>query len=150
MKKFTGMLLAILILAFSLNAFGAAVVTKTEGRNPRDGVNWVIWEWTSHTDGTLSGASNTTIVVDGWVFQAVTDPAATAPTDNYDITITDSDNADVMGGELANRDTANSEQVVPSVGSTYGPRFCKGTLTLAITNAGNTKQGTIILYWMKR
>lgn len=48
---------------------------------------------------------------------AITDPGSTAPTDNYDITITDSSQGsdDVFGAELMNRDTTNTESVEPAI-----------------------------------
>jgi len=49
----------------------------------------------------------------GIVIAVDTDPGTTAPTDNYDMTIKDSYGVDIMGGALANRDTANSERAWP-------------------------------------
>lgn len=84
----------------------------------------------------------------GFVTMVTTNPGATAPTDNYDITITDSDGVDIMGGELANRDTTNTEQATPLVGATYRDRHVIGKLTLNISgNAVNSATGTVVIYY---
>jgi len=70
----------------------------------------------------------------GYVFLVITDPGSPSPTDYYDITLTDEDSVDVMGGELADRDETNSEQAVPKIDTVYGARYVTGTLTLNITN----------------
>jgi len=99
--------------------------------------------WVSDdTDGTASG--QTTKVFSGKVELLTTVPAAAgaAPTDNYDITLLDDDSVDVLAGAGANRDTANSEQVVgSSLGMVAGSK-----LTLNIANAGNSKGGTVLVY----
>lgn len=66
---------------------------------------------------------------------AITNPGSTAPTDNYDITITDEDGVDIFGGSLANRDTANSEQARPAIATLGGERLVDGSiLTFNLTN----------------
>lgn len=83
--------------------------------------------------------------LDGYVFLVVTDPdGTTAPTDNYDITLTDANSVDVMGGELSNRDTANSEQAVPLIDAVFGSRFVKGPLTITITNNSVDSAGIVV------
>ena len=97
------------------------------------------WTWTSATGGTVVLA--TTKGYYGEVLALVTDPGSTAPTDDYDITITDEDSYDVMQGAGANRDTANTETAVPTAKS-----VAFGLLTLNIANAGDLKTGTTTLY----
>lgn len=82
--------------------------------------------------------------IEGYIVRVVTNPSATAPTDDYDITITDADGVDVMAGALANRDTANSEQVIPS-----DPPYVNSELTVNISTAGEAKEGVIIIYVSK-
>jgi hypothetical protein len=77
---------------------------------------------------------------------AVTSPDTTAPTAAYDITVTDVNNTDVMGGKLADRSATLSEQVSPYIGALYGKRPVSGALTLNVSNAGDAKSGTVILY----
>lgn len=71
----------------------------------------------------------------------MTDPGATAPTDDYDITIVDAEGYDVMQGTGANRDTSNTETATPTKKSVaFGP------LTLNVANAGDSKVGVAVLY----
>lgn len=102
-------------------------------------VSKIKWTWTS----TAGGAADliTTRSYYGEVLALVTDPGATAPTDDYDVTITDSEGYDVLQGAGANRDTANTETAVPAATS-----VAFGTLTLNVSNAGNAKEGIAILY----
>lgn len=91
--------------------------------------------------GTASGT--TTYGYNGKCELLTTVPAAAgaAPTDNYDITVTDADGVDVLAGGGANRDTANTEQVL---GTSLGA-VATSKLTVSIANAGNSKGGTIYL-----
>lgn len=117
----------------------AAVVTVTEAQAPDGQRHKIQWTWLSHTDGSASLV--TPHQFHGEVLALVTDPGATAPTDNYDITITDADGYDVLQGAGANRDTANTETAVPPAKS-----IAFGALTLNITNAGDSKVGVVTLY----
>jgi len=54
---------------------------------------------------------------------------------------------DVMGGALADRDTANTEQAVPKIGAAYGGSFFTGALTLNISNNSvNSATGEVKVY----
>ena len=64
-----------------------------------------------------------------------TNPGATAPQAAYDITLTDSDGIDLMGGRMADRSATASEAAVPEIASGVPwPRPVDGALTLTITN----------------
>jgi hypothetical protein len=64
------------------------------------------------------------------------------PSDNYDITISNSAGTDVMGGTLANRDAVAHEHAYPAIG---GAQILE-PLTIAITgNSVNGAEGTIQL-----
>lgn len=93
------------------------------------------------TTGAVSGT--TTYGYNGKCELLTTVPSGggTAPTDNYDVAVTDADSVDVLAGAGANRDTANTEQVVAS---SLGA-VATSKLTVAITNAGNAKAGTVYL-----
>lgn len=116
----------------------AGTVTLTEIKSKP--LKRIKWDWTA----TAGGAADK-ITVNGYygkVMACVTIPdTGTAPTDNYDITITDADGFDVLQGTGANRDTANTETAVPTTDS---PVY--GQLTLNVTNAGNAGKGVAILY----
>ena len=115
----------------------------------------VICSWVS--DSATGAVTGTSRKVCGRLVKAVTVPSGTAaPTDNYDIAITDEQSLDVLTGvqsTLQNRDTANTEQVYFLVLDAAGTALAQSahpmvsnTLTVAVTNAGNSKAGTIYLY----
>ena len=79
-----------------------------------------------------------------------TDPSTTAPTDNYDVVVEDSTGNDILGGAGANRDTANTETVMPLVGESGELFPVDGALTIKISgNSVNSATGTIKLYFVK-
>ena len=127
----------------------------TDGAGRRGGISKVLIDWTS--DDTTGAVSGTTRKIVGHLIKGVTDPGATAPTDNYDITITDEEGVDVLAAclaDLTNRDTANSEQqyflvkdtAATPLAQSLHPIVCDA-LTVAVTNAGNSKVGQIVLYY---
>jgi len=87
--------------------------------------------------------------VKGRLLQIATNPGATAPQDNYDITITDADAIDVLQGVGANRDTSNSEVAAIVYATSAHPVVAEtDTLTLNITgNNVNSAITVIKLYW---
>lgn len=116
-----------------------SVMTFTESRvGP---VKKIKAAWTSDdTTGAVSGT--TEHYYSGKIELLVTDPGATAPTDDYDLTVADSDGIDVLAGAGANRDTANTETVQ---GTSLGV-VANNKLTFAIAAAGNSKIGTVYVY----
>ncbi len=121
----------------------AVTVTRIPLVSPLGGVftEKVQLDWTS--DG--SGDASTTINLHGFLIKVVTDPSATAPSDDYDITLVQH-GIDMAGGLLLNRDTANTEMVYPVVSGAATPIFLAGDHTFTIANAGATKLGTVYLY----
>jgi hypothetical protein len=120
----------------------AGTVTATEERLAN--VHKITFAWTAGTgadEGTASGV--TTYPYNGVLLRAVTVPggAPNAPTDDYDITITDADGIDIANGQLLNRDEANTEWRTASMGSVVGD-----VLTCNVTAAGAAKTGTCIIY----
>lgn len=108
-------------------------------------VKKVVWSWTSAADGTVGAAavsSTTTNAYSGEVLRLVTNPGATAPTDNWDVVVNDEDGNDVLMGAGADRDTANTEQVLAS---SLGV-VANDKLTMLVTNAGGGKTGAVYLY----
>ena len=117
----------------------AAVVTVVESVSPDGRLSKIQWTWLSHTDGTASLVTPRGYY--GEVLSLVTDPGATAPTVNYDITITDGDSYDVMQAAGANRSDTATETAVPTAKS-----IAFGVLTLNVTNSGSGKVGVATLY----
>jgi hypothetical protein len=149
MKKIIILILIVLMAAGGMGgAFAAssAVIAAPDNLS-KDKVKLVVTWTASEVDGSF--VSVTIPFYSGsYITHVVTDPGSTAPTDNYDITLTDTYGVDVMGGELTNRDTSNSEQVVPKIDTVFGSRMVEAQgLTLAITgNIVNSATGTIAIY----
>jgi hypothetical protein len=110
--------------------------------NTRAGAKSVSWSWTSDASGDVSGTD--TAYISGTALRWVTNPSSTAPSDNYDIVVNDTDGVDVAAGVLANRDTSNSEAAYPAA-NTY--HVFDGPLSLVVSNAGNAKLGVLTMYY---
>jgi len=120
------------------------------------GISKVIADWTS--DSATGAVAGTTRKIVGELIKVVTDPGATAPSDNWDVVVTDEEGTDVMAkcqnaALLIARDTANSEETylyilnadATAIGVAAFPVVCD-KLTISIANAGNSKAGQVILY----
>ena len=118
---------------------GSATITYSSTRAAKS----VSWTWTSDGSGDVSGTD--TNAISGRAFRWVTNPGSTAPSDNYDIVVNDSDAADVSAGVLANRDTSNTEQAYPAA-NTY--HIFDGKLSLVVSNAGAAKEGVLTMYYI--
>lgn len=126
------------VLALCAVATAAGVVTTAEITHTR--TKKLTFNWTSSAGGAADGTS--TAAFDGKIIGLTTDPGAGPPTDNYDVAILDADGHDVLLGAGANRDTTVTEFVASaSLGAVSGSK-----LTLAVTNAGATTVGQIVLY----
>ena len=107
------------------------------------GLQKVRWTWTCSSAGAYSEA--TTVRFNGSLQELITIPGTSgdAPTDQYDITITDANSVDTLGGQGANRSGTATEYKKAS----DGLGFVKSSLlTLNVSNAGDIKQGTVELY----
>lgn len=73
----------------------------------------------------------------GYIICVDTDPGTVAPTDNYDIAITNDLGIDLCGTSTLNRDTTTAERVRPlDANSLTSIEPAMGTITVAVTNAG--------------
>jgi hypothetical protein len=120
----------------------------THGPGP---VNTVIAAWTSDGSGDASG---TCTAISGEVIKAVTDPGAAAPTADYDIVLTDADGLNILTGandDLTDRHTSTTQEVYfwKELGTNAGVLYpvVNGPITFTVSNAGDTKTGTIKLFW---
>lgn len=105
-----------------------------ETNNKKIPVSVLIYSWLGDSvDGSVP-ATPGNAPIDGYVFLVTTNPGAVAPTEGYDVTLTDTDGMDIMGGELADRSASASEQAVPKINDAYISRYVSGTITLNITN----------------
>lgn len=121
-------------------AAGSIVVTSAD----IGGVLKYTVVWTSDASGNVSG--NTFDVRYGELRQVKTIPGAggVAPTDLYDVTLTDPDGVDVLAGAGANLSGTVAAILEPTINS-QRPYLEAQTLTLNVSNAGNAKSGTLIL-----
>ena len=129
---------------------GSVTFTSNDVRVGNDVVQELIWAWIG--DSSDGGVPDTVsdITVTGYIMFGKTDPDSPAPTDNYDIALNDADDTDVFGGELANRDTANTEHAIPKIGNAYGDRFVNSVLTMALSgNSVNSAEGELKVYVRK-
>lgn len=162
MKKILGIILIGLFLMYG-NAWGEGTCTDnfSNGTYPsqNNGNTFiVVFSWTgASNDGDVTPTACTG-AINAYIKKVVTDPGdGVPPTDNYDITLTDSNGLDVMGGKLANRDTANTEVAYPydTVSTSYPAEgtYVAGTITLNIDDASqavNSATGTVTIYCDKR
>ncbi|KKN75061.1 hypothetical protein LCGC14_0384350 [marine sediment metagenome] len=99
-------------------------------------------------DGTLP-AQPIPYAINGMVMLVETNPGSTAPTDNYDLTLTGINGADIMGGALTNRDTATTERTQALTNGSYGVAVTHRTLTLNLTNNSVVSADFVIwIYWI--
>jgi hypothetical protein len=150
MKKLI-VVLALLLVFVASTAMGAGTVTVTTLNGSGDAII-VQFSWIANAAGaaTVPATSSSTkwpTAYSGCIYAMETNPGSTAPTDNYDITLTDSDGVDLLGGQGANRDTANSEMVPAKIGTVFGCAPTQDAFTLNITNNSvNSATGTVKVY----
>lgn len=128
----------------TLTEIGPLYEPRTAGVQKVTGQKFVV-DWTSDASGDVNGE---TLHIRGFVVKVITNPGSTAPTDNYDFELTDPDDSslDLLAGACLNRDTATTEQVYPVVSGAATPPYANGYYGFKISNAGNAKQGRVILY----
>lgn len=116
--------------------------TVTDVSASHHGYRLLTFEWVTSTDtGLVSGTSRYRYT--GRIVGVCTVPAGSslAPDDNYDITLTDNNDVDVANGQLANRHTSTTQWVFDSLG-----HVVNSTVTINVTNAGNSNAGTTYVY----
>lgn len=114
--------------------------------------NVIVVPWTSAADGSYSETINSKLYGHGTLRKMVTVPSvAAAPTDNYDVTLTNSQGINLLADGATNRgadrDTANTEVIDTSDFGT--DQVMQGDLVFAIANAGDAKQGTAYFHFSR-
>lgn len=101
--------------------------------------------WVSDAAGAVSG--NTFPIKACEIVQVgyVPDGGGTQPTDLYDVTMTDANGVDVLGGTGADLSNAAAKVAVPAVSTYFRRTLEAGNLTPVVAAAGNAKGGTIVL-----
>jgi len=109
-------------------------------------VKLVKWEWTSGTGETVVADCTTTEYYTGDVLFFVTVPGASvaAPSDNYDVTILDKNDVDILADAGMNRDTASTESILAASLGTVA----NSQLELNIAGAGSSNTGVVYL-WLR-
>lgn len=114
----------------------AGTVTITEESLGK--IDKVTFTWASATTGAADGT--TTQLYTGRIKQALIYAGATTPTDLFDVQVKDSASIDLLFGDGANCPVADVV-VVEDAGYVVND-----PLTLAVTNAGDTKTGSVVVY----
>jgi len=109
------------------------------------------FDWVSAADGTATLASGQ--AVSGKIERVVIIPSGSAaPTTLYDLTLTDVESVDTLAGQGANLSATVTLNICPGTplkdGTTTSviPMVVDGVLTLNVTNAGNAKAGSVVVY----
>jgi len=126
-----------------------AVTERVDLTHPYHGKKITV-SWTADAaDGSLP--NNLDLAMGGLVLKVVTNPGATAPTDNYDIACGDPNDStlDVFATTLNNRDTANTEQVYPVVSGATAPVYVSHCTLQITNNSVNSATGAIHFYVLK-
>ena len=139
MKKLA---LAVLMVATMYSSVWADCTEKFEMRGLD--LEVITLACTTAADGTFANYILTSPFI-GAIWYVATNPGSPAPTDNYDITLLNSDGYDVAGGQLADRDTADTEEIKLST-----PRPIYDTLTLTISNNSQASAVIVIRLWFGR
>jgi len=129
-----------LFLALALPCFAAGVTVTEETFST---MSKITFSWTSNASGAASGA--TTNNYSGVIYRIVFEPgsSATQPTDLYDVTLTDDDGIDILDGAGGDLSNATTDQLQGLIGVSA---VANSKLTLTISNAGDSKTGTVIVY----
>jgi hypothetical protein len=144
LKTIAIVLLGLVMMATSVYAAGSVTPTGPTKVSGQESSYYVVtWEWTADAaDGSVPTSTVSGIM--GYVVRVITDPGATAPTDDYDIVLNDKYGADVMGGALIDRDTTATEHALPIIGSASAGALVIDTLQLSISgNSVNSATGTV-------
>jgi hypothetical protein len=109
------------------------------------------FSWVSDASGNATVPS--TVAVSGAIARVVFIPSAVvAPTDNYDVTLTDADGIDVLAGQGTDLDTAVASSVCPGIPLKDGTTtavvvtIVDSILTLNVSGAGDAKAGKVVVY----
>ena len=105
-------------------------------------VKSLVFQWTANSTGTVTSES-TAAHLSGECLMLATVPgtATLQPSDQYDVAVLDSNSLDILTGSGANRSNVNTEYVrKANLGAV------NDSLTLSITNAGDSKTGAVYLF----
>lgn len=107
--------------------------------------------WTSDADGDVSG--NASSVFSGEILKVTFVPGSGGdqPSDLYDVTLDDEEGVDLLQGLGANLSNSTTTSVVPLDGDGTAADSVHvandGPVTPVVSNAGDTKKGTIHIFY---
>ena len=147
--------LAALIMGLGQSAFAVTVtsgtVTMTGSKAPFRGA--LLSQRIDCTSDDNEDVVATITRIQGTIERVILNPdgGAEAPTNNYDITLTDQDGIDILGGWGANRSSVTTQQDIPTIddGAGYFRMPTVGPLTLAMSNMG-AANGTVLCVIFRR
>ncbi|MBA7544227.1 hypothetical protein ES705_36579 [subsurface metagenome] len=106
------------------------------------------FEWTSTTGGSVG--YTTTESYSGLVYKVIIAPSTSTgyePSTGYDVAINDSDDYDILNGLGTNSSTSTVYYGISTGGTAYSPiTAVSSKLTLAVSDAGDTKSGEVVVY----
>jgi hypothetical protein len=156
MKKTTLIALLLTLIALPLIAWAAGTCTQTYKLTPNSNVSTLTFSFAAEATGTEFPETDTdadiTEAIEGlYITEVRTNPGTTGPNTGYDITIKDTDGIDLMGGQLADRHTSNSEAADPIIASgVHMSRPIDGALTLNVSGNTNNAASTVIKVFLSR
>jgi len=128
----------------------SGTVTISRNGNP-DGVQCLTFAWTTNASG---DATKTTTKLEGMIQRCVSKPSAVSglvPTADYDVTLKDRDEVDVLTGKGANRSATATESVLLTGGDAAVLPFpTTGPLDFVVDAAGDVTSGTYRVYFTRR
>lgn len=125
----------------------AGTVTKVE--TGIGNVYKIKFAWTSASTGAADGT--TAKAYSGTLMRVRFEPGTSTsqPTASYDVVVNDSDSIDILNGIGANLANDANADYTPVTTTKVENAVAESKLTLGVTNAGDTKTGTVYL-WIHR
>jgi hypothetical protein len=148
MKKIMFTLFSLLLL--SSFAFASQTITDVKDVNGMSSFKVITISWTAAANGSVTPESisdiNTHEVKGMYLSSIETNPGSPAPTELYDIVVTDVNGLDIFGANCLDRSSSITENCFPLNGS----KPIDSSLTITISNNSvNSATGTIKLYFTK-
>lgn len=143
-KRLTFLFITVILGAF---AFGAGTLTETATPAAVHGLNRIEYDWTSDASGDVSGIEKN---IYGYLLRVsfIPDSGGTQPSDYYDIELQDSDDIDLLNGAGANLSQTTSTTMAPTIQGDSIP-VVMGAIELVVSNAGDSKGGTVVIYFQE-
>lgn len=117
MKRFLSMLLVLAMLIVPVVGMSAESVTQVWSKpEQRSALVILTATWVTDGAGALTAVAVTgTANKYGYFLYAITDPGATTPDANYDVSIKDANGVDIFGQALYNRSDTATEVAEPAI-----------------------------------